>query len=477
MTLIEVVIAVTVLTIGILGMGMGFDASQRLNLVSERHAAMVHVAQREIERVEGIPYSQVGLTSAPSSSSNQANPDYYVSGSSFQWDRTAGSSETLDVDATNGTITTVQSWSEGQLGGEIYDFVTWATDPKCSPGCPVNSDYKRITVAVTMSGGLHPNPVFVSSVVSDPQSTPLGGITNGNAGNPLADPSTTCTDASGHTGKCIAGIDAGDPNTYFLHDWPATNSGTPPVPSSDHSTHPTVGAVSGLTCTSLLGLIGILSNIAGCPVPDLMDSHPPSGTATSTLYHYSSDQGTTGYPGGRLLQPTCTGGLCSSGTGGGTGSTSDCNNGNWVNTLLNVQSELWVTPTLSTNTTFTGDGGISVFSQALNGVGATVSFCIEIYDVPASGSSGIADLFAAPPVALGGAGYVAATDPYTSSNWPTSLSQVSFVFNFRGSSGPITIAAGHRLGVRVWVKATTNTPIDLMYDHVAYPAQVQLNSQ
>src|SRR5256714_12117489 len=90
MTLIEIVIAVTVLTIGVLGMGMGFDASQRLNLVSERHATMVHVAQREIERVEGIPYSQVGLTSAPTSSGNPATPDYSVSGSSFQWDRTAG---------------------------------------------------------------------------------------------------------------------------------------------------------------------------------------------------------------------------------------------------------------------------------------------------------------------------------------------------------------------------------------------------
>src|SRR5690348_1333363 len=84
MTLIEVVIAVSVLTIGILGMGMGLEASQRLNLVSERHSAMDHIAQREIERVEGIPYSQVGLISAPSSSTDQANPDYYVVGSSFK---------------------------------------------------------------------------------------------------------------------------------------------------------------------------------------------------------------------------------------------------------------------------------------------------------------------------------------------------------------------------------------------------------
>ena len=56
---------------------------------------------------------------------------------------------------------------------------------------------------------------------------------------------------------------------------------------------------------------------------------------------------------------------------GSAGATSDCSNVNWSNSLLNVQSELWLTPTLSTNTTFTGDGGISVFSQTLNGTAGT----------------------------------------------------------------------------------------------------------
>ena len=95
------------------------------------------MAQREIERVEGIAYSQVGLTGTPSPSINKANPDFYAFAGSpptFEWDRVGGATESLDVDPTNGTITPVQSWSEGQLGGQIYDFVTWSTDPKCSPG-------------------------------------------------------------------------------------------------------------------------------------------------------------------------------------------------------------------------------------------------------------------------------------------------------------------------------------------------------
>ena len=128
-----------ILVIGILGMFMGFIASQKLNLVNERHATMVHIAQKSIEQIEGVQYYRVGLTSAPSTSTDPTNPDYYVTAGSpptFKWDRTAGSAESLDVDATNGTIAPVQTWSEGQLSGQVYSFVTWAADSKCAPGCP-----------------------------------------------------------------------------------------------------------------------------------------------------------------------------------------------------------------------------------------------------------------------------------------------------------------------------------------------------
>jgi Tfp pilus assembly protein PilV len=471
-TIVEVLLALLVLTVGILGMFTAFTASQKLSLVSERHASMLDVAQKEIERLEGIAYSQIGLTSSPSRSTDPRNPDYYVQAGSpanFEWDRTAGSSEQLDVDTTAGTVVPVQNWSEGQVSGQIYDFVTWTADPKCAPGCPSSQDYKRVTVAITMAGSLQPNPVYESSVIADPSAAPAGGTVNGSSGNPLINPATTCTNSSQQQVACTSMIDSGNPNTYFLHDWAATNTGTPPLPSANNATHPTVGTVSGGTCTP--------SNTSGCPVPDLMDSNPPStGTSGSQppLYNYSTDQGTSGFPGGRLLQPTC-----SSGTGCGTASTSDCSNGKFTSSLVNVQSELWVTPPLTTTTTLTGDGGVSLSTQTLNGVPAVVSLCVEIYDVPPSnGSSGsLADILAWPPVDLGGAAYVPPTDPSTGSNWPTSANQVSFIFNFRGSNGAVSIASGHRIGFRIWEKAESNTPIDAIYDNPLYPAQVQLNTQ
>ena len=53
---------------------------------------------------------------------------------------------------------------------------------------------------------------------------------------------------------------------------------------------------------------------------------------------------------------------------------------------------------------------------------------------------------------------------------------VSFDFNFRGSSGTVTIPSGDRIGLRVWMKSNVKTPITLAYDNTNYQSQLQLNS-
>jgi hypothetical protein len=426
-------------------------------------------------------------------SSINASPDYYVGsgGTTFQWDRTGNNpAESLFIDATNGTIAPVTPWSQttagGYLSGEIHDYVTWATDGNCGLGCPNSQNYKRVTVAVTITKivngqeqALQPNPVFVSSVMADPDSLPTGAIQNGaNTNNPLNDPSTICQTTSGTTGPCTAGIDTGTANTFFLHDWAATNTGTPPAPSADHSTHGTSGILTSGVCALTTGSANS-STETGCPTPDLMDTNPPAGTASSHLYNYSSDQcADTCYPGGRELPPTCATGVCAGSTGGGTGSTSDCTAGVWSTSLLNKLSHLWVTPALTNAMTLTGNGGLTLFTQTLQSTSQTVTLCTQVYDVPPSGSAGsLADIEAWRPVSLGGAAYVPPTDPTTGSNWPETQSQLSFVFNFRGSNGAVTVPTGDRIGVRVWMASTLNSAIDVIYDNPNYPAQLQLNSQ
>jgi hypothetical protein len=477
--MVEVLIAAALLVIAILGLFLTFTDSQKLQLVSERSTTMAHVAQREIERIEGIPYYQIGLNAAPSPSSDPKNPDYFVSAGSppsFEWNRATGATEPLDIDTLSGTVAPVQSWTEGMFSGQIYDFITWATDTRCSPGCPSSQDYKRVTVGVTLNSELSPGIVWVSSVISNPSALPgTPGVVNGTLGNPVSNGSTTCTNSSGQQVPCESPIDAGNPNTFYLHDCAATSSSCP-APSASHPTHQTVGIASGGTCTSSQSSAQNSANTTGCPIPDLMDANPPAGTTTTPLYQYSTDQGTSGYVGGRLLAPLCS----SSGSGCGTGQSSDCNaNQSYSGSLAPAQNEFWVSAPLSSSMTLTGEGGISLFTETQGGAPAVVSFCIEVYDVPPSGGSAgsLQDLLAWPPVALGGAGYVAATDPASGSNWPTSPSEVSYIFNFRGSNGAVTIPAGDRIGVRVWMLAESATPLALIYDNPNYPSEIELNSQ
>ncbi len=473
--LIEAMVAALVLLIGIVGLLTGFVGAQKLSLMSEQESTMGHVAQREIERLEGMPYADVALTAAPATSSNSQSPDHYVGAGSpetFEWNRTVGSSEPIDVDTVNGAVVPVQSWTEGDLSGSIYDFVTWTADTHCSPGCPASDDYKRLTVAITLNGVVAPSPVYVSSVVADPNASPAQGTYDGTAGNPITDGSTTCYNtAEAVTTSCESPIDSGNPNTYYLHDCSSSNASCS-APSASSTLHDTVGAASGLLCTAtaLTGLLGSLTT--GCPTPDGMSANPPTGTSTTPLYQYSTDVGTAGYAGGRLLAP-----LCSNGSGCGTGSTADCNTATaWTSSLINVQNEMWLSAPVATNTTLTGAGGINLFTETQNATDAVVTFCIEIYSVPPSdGVAGsVADILGWPPTALGGAAYVAPTDPATGANWPTSPSNVAFTFNF-ASSG-VTVAAGNRIGVRVWMLANVNTAIALIYDNPLYPSSIQLNS-
>jgi hypothetical protein len=490
-TLVELTTALAVLVTGIFGMFTGFDSSRKLSLVSERHSTMTHIAEQEIERVEGMSYSQVQLAAAPAHSTDPANPDYYVSGGSYQYDRAGGTSEPLVIDSTPSdpaAIPLLQTETEGNGTYSVYDFVTWAQDPACAPGCVSGSpSYKRVTVAVTVASGLQPTPVYSSTTIVDPQAERQQGVGNGSTNNPVLSPSTHCTNGSGQTIECVNGLLVGNANTWYLHDWPAT-AGTPQPPSADHVTSPTVAFTNSTNCPQTLPPGGTLGNTSGCPIPDLMDGNPPSGGTSTSLYHYSTDVATTGYPGGTLVTPACgscgpaSPGASGTGTGGGTGSTSDCSAPQWSNSLVNTQSHMWVTAPLAAQTSLTGDGALTLFSQTAGAVPAVVSFCMEVYDIPpTNGAAGsLADILlsGSQPVALGGSAYVPPTDPASGSNWPSSASQTSFSFRFVSSSTTsVPVAAGHRIGLRVWAKANVWAPIDVLYDNPTYPASLQLNSQ
>jgi Tfp pilus assembly protein PilV len=185
--LVEVLVATVVLTVGMLGLIGAFDGARKLTLLSERRTSIAHRAQQEIERLLAVPYAELAMTPAPSHSSETSNPDYYVNGTKYQYDPANAATEELVVATSTPPLceSTPQvgcgvvsgsrtAWSDGRLGGYVYDFVTWHKDGHCGALCPEKENYKRITVVatVTVPGATHPvTPVRVSAFIADPNAS------------------------------------------------------------------------------------------------------------------------------------------------------------------------------------------------------------------------------------------------------------------------------------------------------------------
>jgi prepilin-type N-terminal cleavage/methylation domain-containing protein len=201
-TLIEMLMAVMLLTVGVAATIGVFTSSKKISLVAQRQEVGVHQAQREIERLRAMPYEQIGLTAKPSIANRlETNPNkvgYYVDAdttdaSSFTV-RELGTQPALaehlalpdsdppggDSFAVDPTPTTFNVGGSG-ISGVIYRYVTWRDEP-CGVDsaarqlCPSYTNTKRLIVAVKIDNtgnraGLT-KPIWVSSVVIDPESEP-----------------------------------------------------------------------------------------------------------------------------------------------------------------------------------------------------------------------------------------------------------------------------------------------------------------
>ena len=214
MSLIEVLIAALVLTVGLLGVVKGLNAAQAGTTDAERSAVLAQAGEEALQAVEALSYTNIADSSAPvkTTATDTTDPTYYLSscGSStcYQWNASdPASAETVDVDTVNGAVApgpstgvvpapnatgcTTTSTTNCRLTYSIYRFVTNVTDSVCSqPGitCSSTTSYKRITIAVrNTSGGPPYAPIVLSTFVSNK----IGGTSN-----PLTDPSTTCLDGA-----------------------------------------------------------------------------------------------------------------------------------------------------------------------------------------------------------------------------------------------------------------------------------------
>jgi prepilin-type N-terminal cleavage/methylation domain-containing protein len=161
-TIVELLVTMVIASVGIMAVVSVLEHSRRLNSQTEKNEVASHMAEREIESVSSVSFAQLGLTSLPSHSAAPTNPDYYVTGSNYQWDQTGGSpAEPL---STGGTVVTSSTWSDTgmHLSGEIHRYVTIVGgDP----------NVRRVTVAVTVTPTADialRKPVVLSTIEANP---------------------------------------------------------------------------------------------------------------------------------------------------------------------------------------------------------------------------------------------------------------------------------------------------------------------
>ena len=183
--LIELLVAVLIIAVGVLSLMTAFDSSRRLSSVGERQNTLAQAAEQQMEKILGLPYSQIALNANPSCAAYTGDPNnspnLNVTGCStgpFSYKYDGTHTETVIVDTTNGKVSpTVTQTTPAPSGGArltlyVYSYVTATTDSLCS-GCLTGSNsenFKRVTVAVDSSPSMTPlkNPMYVSSFAINP---------------------------------------------------------------------------------------------------------------------------------------------------------------------------------------------------------------------------------------------------------------------------------------------------------------------
>jgi prepilin-type N-terminal cleavage/methylation domain-containing protein len=307
-TIIELLVAVLIVLIGIIATLGVFSASKRTTLVAQRHEIAVHVAQKEMEAMRTLKYSELGLnvtsSAGPQYSSDPKSPNNRIRASDgyFMVDPSGSSSTCCEEmvtrsnsDATGGVVdpggtqsSPGEPFSVGSgssaVSGKIYRYVTWR-DENCAVGiCNGTHNTKRLIVAVTLNPTGSPpvgplKPVWEMSIASDPNEGPTNST---NPPPPAPPPPATSA------------------QNFYLYDKvcdPSDTNNGYSAPSGSHATYDS--ASDGALC----------ENATASRRPNLMGPAAPTySNPPIPPYKYSNDVGpASGYPAGLAMLKTGTG--------------------------------------------------------------------------------------------------------------------------------------------------------------------------
>jgi type II secretory pathway pseudopilin PulG len=197
--LIEAVIAAFILILAAVAIFDAYDASSRATFRAQATQVELSQAQKEMETIRTLPYTQIALTSEPARSTVPTSPLNRVntigqfnlasSGSTnyapMVWN---GSPKDDGTTVDNGTIDPgPETFQSGDLSGTIWRFVVWQSDTGCPPQTCSGQDLKRVIVVVqpdaTAAGGTRPYIELHSDFIDPTANSMPAGVPPGGSGD------------------------------------------------------------------------------------------------------------------------------------------------------------------------------------------------------------------------------------------------------------------------------------------------------
>lgn len=200
MSLIELVVAMTLLAIVMVGLSSSIGVAYRVVALGRQRQVAEATANKRLEELRDVDYAQMAMNEAPTRSADPTNPDAFVSDDGASYDVTGeGDFEPLIIDtATPGPVLHVESPVViGTTKVDVYEYVTWVD----APNVPGTQNLKRISVVVkyrniSVPGTAHvlrESVLFTSGTVT----VPKAGTTTSTTTTTTIPPTTTTVPPSG----------------------------------------------------------------------------------------------------------------------------------------------------------------------------------------------------------------------------------------------------------------------------------------
>ena len=331
-TVIEVMVAAMLLTIGILGLMASMDVFRSQTSSTVVREAATHEAQKELEYLRSLGYKRLILSASPGTSADPRDPRSGVSGVTYRPASNVAYAPLVVNAAAEEPVAPSRAWTSGRASGTVYRFITQepAGTTGCGQICP-----KRVTVAVTYMGAGVLRSVVMTSMVADPQAGTADDIT------PEPTKPATC--------PCWT--------TFYLYDTAGINISRQ-TPTTDHILH------------------------KRDDFPDLMDVDPPPNPFENSLtppfeptrYRYGTDlEASDGlgqtYPAGAIVKQS-----------------RGCNEDGDPK-----KSARWTTKPVTQNTVLHGNATASIFTRLIGNLTGNATICFTFYDQHIRGSDGKID--------------------------------------------------------------------------------------